>query len=195
MPYRKGDRRVDQQRIADERRKSDADRRRYQRILIDLEVDYQCEETFLFAYITDMSALGIFIRTNNPETPGTHLNLRFTLPGDECPLEVEGEVIWINPYRPGNFESINPGMGVRFVDFDRDLKRRLMVLVRKIAYLEEQENSEEDADDAEDKAEDEASSSEVDAEQRMEARRNERHEGSGLFALGLVSPKGPFYFN
>jgi type IV pilus assembly protein PilZ len=150
MPYKKKDRREGAEPIARDRRRSGADRRQYQRILIDLEVDYQCEETFLFAYITDMSALGIFIRTNNPEPPGTHLNLRFTLPGDEKPLELEGEVIWINAYRPGSFESINPGMGVQFIDVDHELKDRLLALVRKIAYLDEEAPTGDDDDDEDD---------------------------------------------
>ena len=135
MTQRKQDRRVEDSSAAEDRR-TGADRRQSQRILIDLEVDYRCEDTFLFAYITDLSAIGIFIRTNNPEPPGVHLNLRFTLPGDEKPLELEGEVIWINPFRPGNFDNINPGMGVRFVEMSKEIKSKLMRLVRKIAYLE-----------------------------------------------------------
>jgi type IV pilus assembly protein PilZ len=135
MTQRTKDRRAEEKGVGKDRR-SGADRRRYQRILVDLEVDYQCEDTFLFAYITDLSVLGIFVRTNNPEPPGTHLNLRFTLPGDEKPLELEGEVIWINPFRPGAFDNINPGMGVRFNEMSKEIKAALMHLVRKIAYLE-----------------------------------------------------------
>jgi uncharacterized protein (TIGR02266 family) len=136
MPSSKKDRREGQKGVARERRLTHHDRRRAQRILLDLEVDYKCEDTFLFAYITDLSVLGIFVRTNNPEQPGTLLNLRFTLPGDEEPLAVEGEVIWINPFRPGDFNNLNPGMGVQFVDLTREVRRRLMSLIRKIAYLE-----------------------------------------------------------
>ena len=97
---------------------SDQDRRRSPRVLVDLEVDYACEDTFLFAYITDMSALGIFVRTNSPEPEGTELHLRFTLPGEKEPLAVEGRVVWINPYRPGDVNNLNPGMGVKFVRID-----------------------------------------------------------------------------
>lgn len=122
--------------MAEERRRTDADRRRSQRILVDLEVDYECEDTFLFAYITDMSAFGIFIRTNNPEPPGTRLNLRFALPGRQQTLAVEGEVTWINPFRPGDFTSINPGMGVKFVDMTDEIRDRLLQLIRKIAYID-----------------------------------------------------------
>ncbi len=117
------------------------ERRQAQRILINLEVDYACEDTFLFAYITDLSALGIFIRTTSPEPPGTHLNMRFTLPGDEEALEVEGEVIWINSFRPGDFSNLNPGMGVQFIDLARQDKRRIRLLVKTIAYLEDHDQS------------------------------------------------------
>jgi len=116
-----------------------AERRRSQRILLNLEVDYGSEDTYLFAYITDMSAMGIFVRTNNPEAPGTMLNLRFTLPGDEDPLELEGKVMWVNSFRPGDFSNIHPGMGVRFVDMDQDQRRAMRRLVRTIAYLDEGE--------------------------------------------------------
>ena len=75
------DRRSSERPIDEDRRLvSGRDRRQFERVLVDLEVDYRCEDTFLFAYITDISAMGIFIRTNAPEPPGTRLNLRFTPP-------------------------------------------------------------------------------------------------------------------
>jgi type IV pilus assembly protein PilZ len=112
-----------------------SDRRAAPRVLVDLEVDYALEDNFLFAYITDISETGIFVRTTTPEQPGTHLNLRFS-PGDvDPPIEVEGEVIWVNPFRPGAPDSIHPGMGIRFVGLDDELKDRLLELVRRFAYL------------------------------------------------------------
>jgi len=111
-----------------------ADRRRAPRVLVDLEVDYASEENYLFAYITDISATGIFVRTTSPEQPGTHLNLRFAAP--ESPqIECEGEVIWINPYRPGAPDNLHPGMGIRFVGIDDELRDRLLELIRRFAYL------------------------------------------------------------
>src|SRR5687768_8436768 len=58
---------------------SDTDRRVAPRVLVDLEVDYASEENYLFAYITDISATGIFVWTTTPEAPGTRLNLRFSI--------------------------------------------------------------------------------------------------------------------
>jgi len=123
----------------------DADRRRAPRVLVDLEVDYASEENYLFAYITDISATGIFVRTTSPEQPGTHLNLRFALSpptdreGDRRDqrdqIECEGEVIWINPYRPGAPDNLHPGMGIRFVGIDDELRDQLLELIRRFAYL------------------------------------------------------------
>ncbi len=118
--------------------------RRAPRVLLDLEVDYALEENYLFAYITNISSTGIFLRTTTPEEPGTHLNLRFSpktrdadrLPPEwHAPLELEGEVIWVNPYRPGTPDNLHPGMGIRFVDLDEDTRARLLDLIRRFAYL------------------------------------------------------------
>jgi uncharacterized protein (TIGR02266 family) len=114
---------------------SEADRRRAPRVLVDLEVDYASEDNYLFAYITDISATGIFVRTTTPEEPGTHLNLRFAAVDLEGPIECEGEVIWVNPYRPGTPDNLHPGMGIRFVGLDDELRTRLLELIRRFAYL------------------------------------------------------------
>jgi uncharacterized protein (TIGR02266 family) len=111
------------------------DRRQWQRVLVDLEVDYGNQENYLFAYIRDISATGIFVRTNSPEPPGTRLNVRFTPPPDDTPLELEGEVIWINPYRPGQPDNLHPGMGIRFIGLSDDDRGRLQDFIKTFAYL------------------------------------------------------------
>jgi type IV pilus assembly protein PilZ len=108
-------------------------------VLVDLEVDYRCEDTFLFAYITDISAMGIFIQTKSPEKPGTRLNLRFSTPTGER-LELEGEVIWVNPYRP-EAKAGNPGMGIQFVELTAKQRDRLTQLVRTFAYLDDDDDA------------------------------------------------------
>ena len=80
------------------------------RVLVNLEVDYASEDNYLFAYITDISETGIFVRTTTPEAPGTSLNLKFAADG-ERPARARGEVIWVNPYRPGSPDNLHPGHG------------------------------------------------------------------------------------
>jgi uncharacterized protein (TIGR02266 family) len=112
-----------------------SERRAAPRVLVDLEVDYASEENYLFAYITDISETGIFVRTTSPEQAGTRLNMRFRPDGTSPQIEIEGEVIWVNPYRPGAPDNLHPGMGIRFVDLDDDVRDRLLELVRRFAYL------------------------------------------------------------
>jgi type IV pilus assembly protein PilZ len=119
-----------------ERERRFAERRAHERVLVNIEVDYRCNDTFLFAYITDLSAMGIFVQTKEPHPPGTRLNLRFRPPGGP-ELNLEGQVVWVNRYRPGNPDNLNPGMGVQFVDLDPAQQDRVLQLVRTFAYLDD----------------------------------------------------------
>lgn len=129
------DRRKRKSTVPQERR-GGRERREHTRIATCLEVDYRCDETFLFAYITDMSAMGIFIQTTTPQPAGTLLNLRFRTQ-DGARMDIDGRVIWVNHPRGAN--SINPGMGVQFVDLQPAERNQIMSLVRTFAYLSDDE--------------------------------------------------------
>ncbi len=120
-------------------RRRGRERREHERVAMCLEVDYRCDDTFLFAYITDMSAMGIFIQTTAPKSPGTMLNLRFRTP-DGKRLDVDGRVIWVN--QPHGKDSINPGMGVQFVDLTPPQRDQILGLVRTFAYLADDDETE-----------------------------------------------------
>jgi uncharacterized protein (TIGR02266 family) len=113
-----------------------AERRVAPRVLVDLDVDYRSEDTYLFASSRDISETGIFVRTIEPLPPGTQLNLRFRPDDDHDVLELEGEVIWVNPYRPDALANLDPGMGVRFVPMRTAVRNRLLELIRRIAYID-----------------------------------------------------------
>jgi type IV pilus assembly protein PilZ len=123
---------------ASERPEDDAseggiERRRFERYETSISVDYSSGDTFLFSYIQNISEMGIFIRSDAPLPVGTVMELRFT-PEGQTALELEGEVTWINPYRPFG-DNLNPGMGVRFRKLTPDLRERIVDLVRTVAYL------------------------------------------------------------
>jgi type IV pilus assembly protein PilZ len=118
-------------------RRSGIDRRQHERVAVDWSVDYRADDTFLFAYISDISAMGIFVRTPRPEPAGTRLNLRFSPPGGP-PLELEGKVIWINPPREDGDPGRQPGMGLEFVDLTPGQRDQILRLVRTFAYLDDE---------------------------------------------------------
>jgi len=112
-----------------------ADRREHERFDAELSVDWASGENFLFSYITNISEMGIFIRSDDPPEVGTELRLRFG-DGDGAPLELDGRVVWINPIKPHG-DNPNPGMGVRFSELSPDQREEVVRLVRTIAYLQD----------------------------------------------------------
>lgn len=123
---------------------SPTNRRAEPRLPVHLEVDCTSSDTFLYAYITDISSMGIFIRTDTPLPVGTTLELAFTpsalkdrdgQPLEPSPqrLELTGEVMWNTS---GQVAPDKPGMGVRFHHTAPKTRARLLEIVRAIAYLD-----------------------------------------------------------
>jgi type IV pilus assembly protein PilZ len=112
-----------------------SEKRKTKRVDLMLKVDCQYEGNFLFENATNISEHGIFIETREPKLPGTMINLRFQLPEGEKRIDVLGEVIWVNPYRPGSGKDYNPGMGIRFVNLNEIDKDKILTLVKRIAVL------------------------------------------------------------
>ncbi len=111
-----------------------SERRSAERIDVTWAVDCETEETFLYANITNISELGIFVRTNDPLELGTRLTLKFQPPGAREPFVLNGQVAWINQVRVLS-SNPNPGMGIRFIELTREARERLIDAVRTIAYV------------------------------------------------------------
>lgn len=101
----------------------------------DVEVDCGDQETFLFTYLRNRDDTGIFVRTTCPQAPGTAVSLRFQPDEAVPPLALDGEVIWINPYRPADASHVSPGMGIRFLDLTGEQRVHLLGLVKRLALL------------------------------------------------------------
>ena len=109
------------------------DRRSHDRFDVEWEVDCVADDTFLYASIANISAMGIFVKTTDPLPIGTSMTMSFEPPGYE-PFKLHGEVAWVNKVRPDG-DNPNPGMGVRFVNLHPEERERLVEVVRTIAYV------------------------------------------------------------
>jgi type IV pilus assembly protein PilZ len=116
------------------------DRRRSGRFAVTLQVDCETEDTFLYAYITNISEMGIFVKTDKPLPVGAQLILRFASPTSTDSFVLTGLVQWINPVRPLG-DNPNPGMGIRFQELSAEDRERLVQAVRTIAYVRRSENN------------------------------------------------------
>jgi len=119
---------------------SGLERRRSGRFDVTWQVDCETEDTFLYAYITNISEMGIFVRTDKPLPVGTQLVLRFAPPSTEDTFVLGGIVQWINPVRPLG-ENLNPGMGIRFQSLKPADRERIVEAVRTIAYVRHSEKN------------------------------------------------------
>jgi type IV pilus assembly protein PilZ len=111
------------------------ERRSYDRFDVEWAVDCIADDTFLYASIANISAMGIFVKTTDPLPIGTRLLLSFEPPGYQ-PFKLQGQVAWVNRVRADG-DNPNPGMGVRFVDLQPEERERLVEVIRTIAYVRE----------------------------------------------------------
>jgi type IV pilus assembly protein PilZ len=112
------------------------ERRSAERIEVTWSVDCETEETFLYAAITNISEMGIFVRTIEPLPVGTMLTLRFAPPTIQEPFVLMGTVQWVNTVRPRH-DNPNPGMGIRFSNLTPADRERIVDVIHTIAYLRE----------------------------------------------------------
>lgn len=129
-------------------------RRREPRHDVELEVDYAADGTFLYALATDISTMGIFLRTEHPLAVGTPVSMRFTptleATGNEAaederfasvlapnvdltPIELQGSVAWNTL---ASDETPDPGMGIAFGSLEPATRARLEALVRAVAIVD-----------------------------------------------------------
>ena len=93
---------------------------------VKLRANVATEDAFLFAYVSNISEMGIFLASDDPKPVGTLLKLNFKPIEVGESFEVEGEVVWVNPVREKKDESLNPGMGVKFVNIDDDRREKII---------------------------------------------------------------------
>lgn len=116
-----------------------SNRRGADRIEVMWSVDCETDDTFLYASITNISEMGIFVSTREPLELGAHVRLRFSPPGASEPFVLHGQVQWINPVRLLS-ESRNPGMGILFNSLGPADRERIVDVIRTIAYVRDSAN-------------------------------------------------------
>jgi type IV pilus assembly protein PilZ len=123
----------------DESPASASDRRSAERVPVTWSVDCETDDTFLYANITNISEMGIFVATREPLEVGTKLTLRFAPPGARESFVLLGQVQWINPVKM-LAENRNPGMGVSFLNLTPEDRERIVDVIRTIAYVRSASN-------------------------------------------------------
>lgn len=108
------------------------ERRREPRYDIKIDVNYTHDETYLYSHTGNISEMGIFLVTDHPLPVDTQIELRFAVPGEHEPMQIQGEVRWVVHQGSGP----QAGMGVKFVEPGDEFRERIRELIRTMAYLE-----------------------------------------------------------
>ncbi len=113
-------------------------RRSHERFPIEWAVDCVADDTFLYAAITNISELGIFVACDTPFEVGTLVSLRFA-PRGCAAFVLPGRVQWVNQDRP--FAPCrNRGMGIQFVELGGEDRERIVEAIHTIAYVRDLSN-------------------------------------------------------
>lgn len=100
-----------------------------------LSLTFKDRETFMRAYTGNVSAGGLFIKTENPLQPGHQFLLKLQLPGRPEPMNIKCDVSWSRS-RESSTPSQPPGMGVKF----GEISERDYCFIKK--YVEGKETEE-----------------------------------------------------
>ena len=89
-------------------------RRAHERLPLEIEVDVRSEHNFFTGFSLNVSRGGIFVATHFVRPIGSLLELRFTLPGEDSPIDAIAQVRWIAEPRDAREDGVR-GLGLEFV--------------------------------------------------------------------------------
>ena len=83
---------------------------------LEVKVDLESDHNFYTGLTQNISAGGLFIATHHLRRIGDRISLKFQLPGNEGPVQVDTEVRWIRENSALTRADGATGMGVRFIN-------------------------------------------------------------------------------
>lgn len=87
-----------------------------------LTLSFKDRDAFIRAYTGNISAGGLFIKTENPLGPGRQFQLKLQLPGIVKAMQINCEVVWARKRESSTPEKPS-GMGVKFAEIaEKDYK-------------------------------------------------------------------------
>jgi len=96
-----------------EQSKENDERRTSPRVTTKIEIKFGDTGALIKSYMLNVSNGGIYIKTDKPFSLDTLILLKFSLPDDPDPIEIEGKVVWSNPR--GGKGYFPKGMGIKFL--------------------------------------------------------------------------------
>jgi hypothetical protein len=96
-----------------------ADKRRQRRIPVEIWIEVEGDGALYFQRASNLSVGGAYFTQTFPLPVGTHVQLRFSLPGEQDQIACGAEIV----------NALDLGMGVRFLDLDAPGQTRIEALI------------------------------------------------------------------
>ncbi len=108
-----------------------ADKRRYDRLPVELEVELHAgsDHNFYTGFTHNISEGGLFIATSHLHPLGTRVEFTFTLDDRPDPIEVRGVVRWLR--EPEAVSPMPLGMGIEFEELAPAVLSRIQSFVER----------------------------------------------------------------
>ena len=104
------------------------EKRRSQRVRVNIRAAYRSETVTLYGQVADLSRNGLFLRSDYLDGKGSVVQVEILLPGQDVPLILGGEVVWVD-LRPSC-----SGMGIQFRQLPGHARRILANFMIEQAY-------------------------------------------------------------
>lgn len=104
-----------------------AEKRSAHRIAVRLRAIFRSPEAMIEGWVSDLSRLGLFLRSEYLDEPGSTCTIDLELP-DGAPLKLPGEVVRVET-APGS-----AGMAIRFASIPDDMRRPLANFMIETSY-------------------------------------------------------------
>ncbi len=103
-----------------------AERRKTERTDLVVRIDYRTVDELFSEFARNINEGGLFVESEAPHPAGTTVDLQFTLPGSEDPLQIRAHVVRASAGAAGEPR----GMGLEFEHLDGAARQRINELVR-----------------------------------------------------------------
>ncbi len=103
-----------------------AERRKTERTGLVVRIDYRTVDELFSEFARNINEGGLFVESDVPHPTGTAVDLQFTLPGSEDPLQIRAHVVRASAGGAGEPR----GMGLEFEHLDGAARQRINELVR-----------------------------------------------------------------
>lgn len=105
-----------------------SEKRRAQRVLVNLQASYRSPEVSIEGRVANLSRFGLFIRSDFLDGRGAQVTVALNLPNGLGDVEIDGEVVRVD------VSPLHSGMGIRFGHMAPPVRRALANFMIERSY-------------------------------------------------------------